>query len=501
MIQRLDLKMKNPLILSLDIGTSSARALLFTPTGSQVPQVGTRQEYQPQAGQDGSVTLDPDWLVETVCKLVDNALEQPRESQAEIAGVACSTFATSTIGLDSGWKLVTPLMTYADSRAAGAAGQLRARLDEAAVHQRTGTLFHPSYWPARIAWLGATDPELLSRVSHWMTIGEYLIWRLFGETAVSNSAAAWTGLEDIHRCDWDAPLLDALPVRRDQLSPIVNRDHAWQGLRPEYARRWPALAGAKWFPAVGDGTASNVGSGCVSSGELAVVMGTSSAVRITLENPVPEIPPGLWCYRIDADHPLLGGAMNEGGVIYAWAKNLLRLDETGDLDQAAASLPPDGHGLTFLPLLAGERSPGWRGEARGGLYGLSLATTPLQVLRAGMEAVCYRIALIYQLIRKGLPGDPTIIASGGGLQRSPAWVQILADVLGQPIRVSSALEPTARGGALLAAESLGLLRGLEAAPRELGATFQPASENYEIYQRAIQRQQELYQKLVVEPWE
>ena len=116
--------------------------------------------------------------------------------------------------------------------------------------------------------------------------------------------------------------------------------------------------------------------------------------------------------------------------------------------------------MTVLPFLAGERSPGWAGHARATLHGLSQATTPLDILRAGLESVAFRIALVFDLLRRLLPGDPEIVASGGALLGSPAWLQIMTDVLNRPVAVSAVQEVSGRGAALLALEALGALADL-----------------------------------------
>jgi gluconokinase len=183
---------------------------------------------------------------------------------------------------------------------------------------------------------------------------------------------------------------------------------------------------------------------------------------------------------VDGRRSLPGGALTEGGMVYAWMLETLRLEENrlkpvsgearlSGLEAKLAQIPPDSHGLTVLPFLAGERSPGWRGDARATIHGLTLATTPLDILRAGMEAVAYRIALVYEQLRSLLPADPEIIASGGALVNSPTWGQIMADVLGRPVTLSRAEEASARGAALLALEALGILSDIAAAPDLLGA--------------------------------
>ncbi len=490
-----------PTILTLDIGSSSLRVLLFDARGGRVPGVAARRALQMRTSAEGAAEFDPDALLARLFDAIDEALAQAGGRAGDIAGVAVDTFVSSLVGVDARGEAVTPLLTYADTRAAGEVAALRAHLDEATVHDRTGCRFHTSYWPAQLRWVHQAWPERAARAARWMTLGEYLEQTLFGESAISFSAASWTGLLDRRQLVWDDALLAILPIHRRQLSPLVDASAARQGLRPEFARRWPALARVPWFPAIGDGAAANIGSGAVTPDRVALTIGTSSAMRAITTGDIERLPSGLWCYRVDGHRSLPGGALTEGGMVYAWMARTLRLEEnqpSDALDQALATLPPDAHGLTILPFLAGERSPGWRGEARATIHGLSLATTPLDILRAGMEAVAYRIALVYQQLRGLLPKAPHIIASGGALVNSPTWVQILADVLNRPITLSRAEEATARGAALLALESLGILPDLAAAPDLLGETWQPDPARHAVYMAALQRQVALYDKLMGE---
>jgi gluconokinase len=153
---------------------------------------------------------------------------------------------------------MTPLTTYADTRAAGEVARLKSDFGETEAHDRTGCRFHPSYLPARFRWLARAQPDLFSRVSRWVSFGEYLELKLFGETGVTYSVASWTGLLNRFRLIWDSHLLAGLPVKENQLSPLTDVNRPRCGLRNEFAGRWPALAQIPWFPAVGDGAAANV---------------------------------------------------------------------------------------------------------------------------------------------------------------------------------------------------------------------------------------------------
>jgi gluconokinase len=470
--------------------------MLFDRLGRGVQGVAARQSHTIRATAEGAAEADPDVLLAQVCHCLDGVMEEAGSLSSEIAGVGLCTFVSNVLGVDEQGQAVTPLTTYADTRAADEAGRLRKEFDEEAVHQRTGCLFHTSYLPARFRWLARAKPELLDRVARWVGIGEYVELQLFGKAAVSYSVASWTGLLDRRRLAWDRQLLSALPIGEEQLSPLTDISVPRQGLREPFASRWPALRDVPRFPAAGDGATANVGSGCTSPQRVALSMGNSSAMRAVVAGDVPYVPIGLWCYRVDGERSLLGGAITGGGSVFAWLCDTLQLPALEDLEPSLASATPGGHGLTMLPFLAGERSPGWAGHARAAICGLSLATTPLDILQAGMEAVAYRIGLIFDLLRPLLPDDFEVVTSGGALLSSPVWRQIVADVLNRPLVVSGVEEASARGAALLALEALGVLGELGQAPLFLGASVEPDAGRHACHVEAANRQQVLYEELV-----
>jgi len=177
-------------------------------------------------------------------------------------------------------------------------------------------------------------------------------------------------------------------------------------------------------------------------------------------------------------------------------KDTLNLGAYPDLEKALAAAEPDFHGLTVLPFLAGERAPGWAGQARAAIQGLSLATTPLEIMRAAMESVAYRLFLVFELLRPLVPGEPQVVASGGALLGSPAWLQIVTDVLGRAVSVCGVAEATSRGAALLALEALGAIKNLEEVPHFILPGCEPVPQRHARYRLAIERQEELYRKLI-----
>lgn len=485
-----------PFILTIDIGTSSVRTMLFDARGHDLAGIGAREPYQISTTTDGAAEDDPDAALERVWRCVDGALNNAGALAEQIAGVAIDTLVSNFLAIDASGKPLTPLITYADTRNDADALTLRRELDEHAAHQRTGCLLRTSYWPARLAWLCRTQPDTWNAASRFITIGEYLELKLFGESRAGYSAAAWSGLLNRIELEWDTALLAHLGLAPERFSPLVDFNTPLSGLSEAFAKRWPALQNVPWFPAVGDGAAANIGSGCTGPGRVALTVGTTGALRVVQEQ-VQSVPRGLWCYRVDGKRALLGGATSEGGNVYAWLRQTLQLDEPQKVEKALARMQPDAHGLTVLPFLAGERSPGWAGDARASIVGLTLGSTPLDILRASLEGVAYRFALIAEHLFAGQTStqESTVVASGGSLIQSPVWTQIVADTLGRALVVSNEHEATSRGVAVLALEALGVAT-LDALPAADGPVFTPNQEHHAIYQAAIVRQKEMYKLLV-----
>ena len=483
-------------ILAVDVGSSSVRCSVYDGSGGLIEGTSSSRTHAFERNPPGAAVLDAEDLAGLVFRVMDETLSKARGVEGGIRAVATSTFWHGMLGVDAQGHPTTPVFTWADRRAAATARELKLTLDEEAVHRRTGAVLHSSYWPAKLLWLSRTDAYAFSRTERFVSPGEYLHLKVFGSCGVGTSMASATGLFDQNRGGYDGGVLAALPIDEGSLSPISDEPLA--GLGGEWAARWPALREASWFPAVGDGACSNIGSGCATRDRLALMIGTSGAMRVLWEAGFAEIPRGLWCYRADDRRFVCGGALSDGGNLVEWLRRTLRLPDEGETERLLSRMEPDAHGLTLLPLLAGERGPGWADEANGTVAGLSLGTTPVEILRAAMEGVALRFALVAETLDEAFPegaGEREVVATGGGLLGSPTWTRIMADALGRPVRISGVREASSRGAALLAAEALGGPR-IEAVPAPLGDTYYPDAGRHEVYRRALERQRELYEAVM-----
>jgi gluconokinase len=484
-------------VLAVDIGTSGSRAALFDSRGDQIDDSFVTLPSECSSALVSGNDVDPGPLVELVARTLDLAVDRAESSVSRIDYVALSCFWHSLIGVDAAEQAITPLFGWADRRAAEAVAELRAQSDESKIHARTGCRFHSSYWPAKIKWLSTTQPDAVDKVSHWLSFPDYFFLQLFGEPTTSVSMASGTGLLNQTTCEWDSEVPPALSIKSDQLPPIAAPRKIVRGLRDKYMLRWPMLDRAAWFPAIGDGAANNFGSGCVSRDRIALMLGTSGAMRMLSSRAAPAtLPPELFCYRADRERVVIGGALSDGGGLLTWLKDTLALDhDDRELNGLLEEMEPDAHGLTVLPFWSGERATGWSSAARGSIEGLTAGTRPIDIVRAVMESICCRFGLIARVLEDFAPAA-AITLTGKIFFSHPCWPQMMADVLGRRIELSRVPEATIRGAALLALETIGTIDSLETMKTDVGRVFVPDMSRHEIYARAIERQEELYRRLI-----
>lgn len=477
--------MTGTLALALDIGTSSARALIFDPEGRSL--AGAKRPYGWRTTADGGMETEAGTIVAAAAAALDAVLADP---PGPVAAVGLTSMWHTLVGVGEDGRPTTPVYSWSDMRARGAAAELRRQLDGGAVHRRTGAALHPCFLPVRLAWLRQAEPRLVERTRWWMSAGEYFALRLFGERRVSLSMASGTGLLDQNACAWDTEMLAVAGISADQLSPLARLDQPHRGLRDEWTARWPALARVPWLAALGDGACANAGSGCLGPDRVALSLGTSGALRVVVPAERIRIPDGLWCYRLDGERFVLGGAVSNGGNVYAWLRRTLAIADGDALEAALAGREPDQHGLTMLPWLAGERSPDWPLAATGLVAGLTLDSSPTDLVQAALEAVTYRLAVLRRLLAAEFPGA-RVIASGAALRASPAWARMVADVLGEPVTIVMEEEASARGAALLALAGIGALEDPAAVETRVARVVEPDAARHDRYAEALERHLDL----------
>jgi len=499
-----------PVVLAVDAGSTTAKTQFFDAGGRALaPVVRSRVAI----AADG--TADPAAFLASVEAAVDEAL---RRWTAPVDAVALSCAWHGLVGLGADGRPTTPLTTWSATGPAvvAAAVELRRRLGGAdaggdgppaagaprapngpggggllvAVRRRTGAPVHPSFPAARLLAEGGRDPAAFAATVRWCSIGELLEGRwLAGAPGPSSSMASASGLFDQEARTWDADVLEAVGLRPATLADVDDRPR--RGLAAGYRDRWPALAGAVWWPALGDGACAVVGTGCdvpaVAGRRVraSLTVGTSAAVRV-LAGPAERAarPAGLFAYLLDADRVVLGAARSNAGNLVEWLSDVLRFGEGGDPVALVAARPPGAHGLVAVPALAGERSPDWPPAAVGSVSGLHPGTTGLDIAQAFLEAAVCGLADGVDSL-EGAVGAPLIlVGSGRGLASSAAWRQLVADAAGRTLIPSRVEEASARGAAVAALDGLGWFTRPPDGPDELdGEPLSPDPARAEAFAR------------------
>jgi gluconokinase len=486
----------NPLILALDVGTSSTRTALFKTSGRRLLQTTSHQAYSLRVGPDGSAELAVGDLEKAVLRAIRATLAARKKDRdlrdRPVVAVSASCFWHSLLGYDPE-RGPTPIYTWADARCHPDAALLVAAHDEKGYHAHTGCMLRTPYWPAKLRWLRRTRQT--AGITRWMSPADWLYGRLAGDATTSVSMASGTGLMDGNRQDWDAALLRMAGIPRHSLTPISDAPRqAQKGADSSLPalHRFSELEDALWFPAIGDGAASNLGSDAVTPGLAALNVGTSAAARLVIEARPARLSTALFCYQVDDARSLIGGATSNAGNLRAWALRELRLpDDPGRIERALADRPWPRHGLTILPFWNGERAPSWPKERSGTIAGLTYATTALDLLQAVTESSYLRLAEIVDDLARHAPDGRLEIVVSGGVRRSPESLQRLAHVLGRPIRACTEPEASLRGAAVYVAERL----GFTASPLRPGRLFHPKASITRAYDDARRAQVALEKRM------
>jgi gluconokinase len=448
-------------VVGVDVGTTAAKAIAFDRAGNAVSR--GEAEYPLIGHERDEAVQDPDTVLNGTMGAIRDAVAGARERGARVAGLSLSAAMHALLALDRHDRPLTPIVTWADMRAAEQAERLRRERPE--LHDRTGTPLHPMAPLPKLVWFAEHEPRTFAAARRWVGIKELVAARLTGAWAVDHSIASGTGLMNLQALDWDREALAVAGIGAERLAPLVpakerlalSADAAAElGLEPGL----PVVIGAA------DGPLANLGVGAVRPGVAACSIGTSGALRLVVERPAVDPERRVFCYALTPGRWVVGGSINNGGVVLKWIGDALAPD-LGEHPEAAlvalaAEAPVGSDGLIMLPYLFSERAPHWSTLARGAYVGLTHQHGRAHLVRAALEGVCLQLALVLASMRDA-GNDVREMRATGGFARSALWRQILADTLGMSVGFPTGREGSAFGAALLGMEALELVDSIELA--------------------------------------
>lgn len=485
--------------MGLDIGTSSIKAVLFDEDGYTVTSKAIPCTLE--TSLDGRAELDPDEIFNNTLMAIKGCLKS-KPVYNKLYGIGISCQMHSVMAIDSHGNPLTKVITWADTRAKESAITNRAELNR--LYEITGCILkHPMYPFNKIRWL-MKDKSIAQKVSKWITIKEYILYKLYGEFVVDYTLASCQGYFNINLLKWDRELLDFLSIKKEQLSEVVPCIHMMGKMNKHYAKQMGLDPGIPIVVGSGDGVMANLGCGVFDKKGMSSTVGTSGALRTTIKRPKTDPEGRTWCYAFTEDSWVMGGAINNGGLAMNWIKDTFseqfRKDTGpygGDVfnvfNEFSGEVPVGSDGLLFLPYLTGERSPDWRSDVRSLMIGLDYSHTRKHIVRAAMEGVMYRLYSVYEAFSDQNIMPDYIYASGGYVQ-SPNWLQIQADVFGKTIYVTQVDEASALGAAFLAMYATGFERSMTKPLRSMTPVREiiPNEENHQVYRRLYRRAMDIY---------
>lgn len=488
-------------MLGIDIGTTSTKGLLCQINGHAIKKFN--QPYPLKQSTAGMAEEDPELILTAVSTCLRAALQIVQQQHLKLAGLSFSSANQSLIALDKKRQPLTNLITWADTRAAPAAAALRKSSFADQLYQRTGTPLHPMSLLAKLIWLKKNQPTIFKRSAYFCGIKEYVLWRLFGQWQMDVSVASGTGLFNLQQQQWDPKILEIAAITENQLPPLVDSYHTFSGMNPDWAIKinWPQATPV--VQGAFDGALANLGVNALNADTAALSIGTSAAIRILSDHPALDPQARLFCYAVSKKQWVIGGPVNNGGIVLRWALEKLFDHEKQAFEQAhqdpyqqllkiIQTVPIGAAGLLFFPYLNGERAPLWNADVRASFVGLNQLHGRPEMTRAVVEGIIFNLRSVWEIVSQTL-GQPQHLILSGGFAKSVFLRQLIADIFNCPVQVPEQIEASCLGAVLIGMKALGLTNDLSKSAAAMSGTvitYQPNSANalhyselFAIYQR------------------
>ncbi|MEM1136436.1 MAG: FGGY-family carbohydrate kinase, partial [Bacteroidota bacterium] len=300
-------------------------------------------------------------------------------------------------------------------------------------------------------------PELFNNAAKFISIKEYIIYKLTGEYVVDYSIASASGLfNPVEKC-WHAEVLREIGIDNSQLSTICTPKENFKLLK-SVTEELSLPEDILLISGGSDGCLANLGDEATSQGIYSISIGTSGAVRTVSKNFITDSKMRLFSYILDEDMFIHGGAVNTGAIALEWLGKQVFGNKQASISPKeiiglAATAQPGANGLLFLPYLQGERAPFWEPEMTGSFLGLTIDHDQKHFARAIIEGVLYNLNYVMEAVAKVHP-KVSLIKASGGFTKSAFWLQMLADITNCSVEVNTGTASAARGAAILGWEVL-----------------------------------------------
>lgn len=493
-------------LIGTDIGTSGTKSILMDTSGKLISQ--DLQEYDVLTPKHLWAEQWPDVWYAATKKSIRNAVEKAAVDPGDVAGVCISgLYGGSGIPLDENMEPVRPCLIWMDRRATEQEKWVQTHIDQEKLRRITHNGTDPYYGYLKILWIRDNEPENWAKTRLFLPPNNYVIYKLTGGLAIDYSAAGNIGgIFDMNTRTWSYTLMDDMGIPRTMMPErIVESKDIVGGLTEAAAAELGLLPGTPVCAGGVDAGVASFGLGVFEPGEYVAAIGTSMCAALIHDRPIKAEGLIEWPYVINSKtlSYSFGGGATAGAVVKWFRDNFAELEKAEELrggenayaalDRQAEQIPAGSDGVVVLPYFMGERSPVWDTNAKGVIFGLSLAHTKAHVYRAFLEAVAFSLRHAMEATGEDL-GEYILLA--GGVSKSKLWRQIFADVTGYAVVCPISDVEANLGDVMLAGLGTGVLT-LEDIQKwqVLDDKVQPNKEAHEIYNRCYAQYRSIYQNL------
>lgn len=482
--------------LGIDIGTGSCKTSLIDSSGVVLGISGS--SYSSQTETMHWQEQDPDAILASTIEAVRGVIAKVNQPAGNIKAISIGCALHGIMAIDSQGNPLTNLFTWADGRAAPQAESIRTSPIMMDLYQKTGCPAHGMYPLYKIMWLKENQTDIFAKTARFISVKEYILEKLCGEYIVDYSIASGTGMLDIHSHQWYPQALDLAGITDDHLSSLAEPTRGLTISNKSIADQMNILTGTPLILGASDAANSSLGAGAFSENIATCMVGTSGAYRIITRAPYLHPEASSWCYCVDENHWLVGGAINNGGTALSWLRDTVQTlsDKPITFEELlhyAELCPAGADGVICLPFFLGERSPNWDLSARAAFFGLSAGHGISHLSRAILEGVAFRLRSLDEMLTT-MTAEISEVRASGGFTRSDFWVQLVADVLGRPISVPAEGETSCLGAAFWAylaqtpGEGFGNIKDFV----QIARTFSPHQEHSSRYNTRYSVYRDLY---------
>ncbi|WP_243387396.1 gluconokinase [Bacillus kexueae] len=479
--------------IGVDIGTTSTKSVLFSLDGNERFKYSI--EYPLFTSIDGTAEQNPEEVFQAVFHTIQACVHYANQENILIRAISFSSAMHSLILVDHRNQPITNLMTWADTRSSKWATNLKESDTGKELYQQTGTPIHTMTPLSKLIWLKNERPKWFEQAHKFISIKEYILFELFGEYVIDYATAGATGLMNLNTLTWDKRALSLVEVDEHRLSTIVPTTYLLPPMKESFRNALGLSPDTSYIIGASDGVLSNLGVNAIQDGVVALTIGTSGAIRTVVSEPTTEENGSIFCYPLTTNNWVIGGPVNNGGVILRWLKELFECDyET--LNALAKNVPPGADRLFFHPYLTGERAPIWNSDAKGSFFGLTLNHGKPHITRAVMEGVIFNLYTVMTKLKPFMK-EPKCIRASGGFANSPLWCQMVADIFQMRVEIPSSIESSSYGAVLLAGYALGDIHTFERNDTmdEAMKVFCPNNHNVREYEKLFPMYEKIQNQL------